>query len=677
MEALTTKPFGPARIAALVLIAIAVSALAYVRFGHDHSTVSVPAGVHAGELTLKPCSYATERGNYAADCGTLVVRENRHNPRSRLIALPVTRIRARSAHPDAPIFRLEGGPGITNMKFAHASRFAGNHDVVLVGYRGVDGSSKLDCPEVESALKHSADFLGEKSFVAYSNGFRSCANRLRARGVDLAGYTLPQRVDDLETARRALRYNRIDLLSESAGTRTAMIYSWRYPTSINRSVMIGVNPPGHFVYNPKTTDEQIRRYAALCSKDKTCGKRTDDLAATIKTTAAHIPDHWGPLPIKKGNVRVASFFGLMESTSEAAPISAPMTIDSWLAADKGDASGFWLQSTLADVTFPQSFVWGDVAAAGRTDADAADRYFAAKADDGSIIGNPASNFIWAGGRLTRAWPASPDENEYDHVQASNVQTLLVGGSLDGATPPQDATRELLPHLPHGRQVVLPRLGHTTDFWSYQPAASSRLINGFLDSGTVDESLYRFPSVDFSPAASQTKIAKIMLAVLLGFAGLAVLSLLWLPRRVHKRGGFGRKSSAALRSLYPSVLGLGGWFLGVLFVRTTSPTVPLDDELLGVVSIGLPIGLGIYWAWVRRVWSPRRKTAGFAAAVGGALIGGLLGFQVTDGLFAVVTTIVGAEAGANLILLVLDIARDSTARELAKATPRPAVTGASA
>ena len=87
----------------------------------------------------------------------------------------------------------------------------------------------LDCPEVESALKHSTDLLGEKSFRAYADAFRACADRLTDDGVDLAGYSLAQRVDDLEAARIALGYDRIDLVSESAGTRTAMIYSWRYP----------------------------------------------------------------------------------------------------------------------------------------------------------------------------------------------------------------------------------------------------------------------------------------------------------------------------------------------------------------------------------------------------------------------------------------------------------------
>ena len=154
-------------------------ALAYLRFAPDTGPVSVPSGAHAGQLTLKPCTYATERGGYRADCGTLVVPENRANPKSRLIALPVTRIRARSAHPGTPIFRLEGGPGITNMDFSKASRFAGTHDVVLVGYRGVDGSSRLDCPEVVSALKHSADMLGAKALRAYSDAYRACAHRLR------------------------------------------------------------------------------------------------------------------------------------------------------------------------------------------------------------------------------------------------------------------------------------------------------------------------------------------------------------------------------------------------------------------------------------------------------------------------------------------------------------------
>ncbi len=671
MEARKTKSLGPARIVALALVTVAIATLAYLRFAPDTGPVSVPSGARAGDLILEPCTYGTERGSYRADCGTLVVPENRSDPRSRLIALPVTRIRALSAHPGTAIFRLEGGPGRTNMQFSKASRFAGTHDVVLVGYRGVDGSSRLDCPEVVSALKHSVDLLSAQAFRAKQDAFRSCANRLRADGVDLAGYTLPQRVDDLEAARRALGYRRIDLISESAGTRTAMIYSWRHPESLRRSVMIGVNPPGHFLWNPQTTDAQIRQYAALCARDSGCRGRTDDLAAAMRKTAAHIPDHWLFLPIKRGNVRVASFFGLMDSTSEAAPINSPMTIDSWLSAANGDASGFWFMSLMADLAFPQAEVWGDVGAASRADAAAAQRHFSARGHDRSILGDPGTEFLWAGGRLVDGWPSNASDNQYSRVQDSNVETLVIGGALDFATPPVDATRELMPHLPNGHQVVLPAFGHTTDFWTYEPKASTRLVDTFFDSGKVDDSLYTHRTVDFTPDVRQTALAKGVAGSMVGLAIIALLSLLGMSRRVRRRGGFGRKAGAALRSLYPLVLGLGGWFAGALVVLTTMRTVPLDNEVLAGLSVGAPIGLGIYWAWVRRDWSATTRAVGFAAAVGGALVGAWLGFNATTGMLALLTTIAGAAAGGNLTVLALDIAWDRSAHDrFAETTAQP-------
>ena len=148
----------------------------------------------------------------------------------------------------------------------------------------------------------------------------------------------------------------------------------------------------------------------------------------------------------------------------------------------------------------------------------------------------------------------------------------------------------------------------------------------------------------------------------GLALLAVLSLLGMARRVRRRGCFGRKASATLRSLYPIVLGLGGWFLGVLIVIRTMPGVPLDDELLAALAVGVPVGLGLYFAWVNRGWSVSTRATGFAAVAGGALVGAWLGFNAAEGLFALITTIVGAAVGGNLILLALDIAWDRQVRD---------------
>jgi pimeloyl-ACP methyl ester carboxylesterase len=660
MDASTTRMFTLPRVLALALIALLVAGLAYLRFAPDSSTVSVPEGARAGDPILEPCEYPTENGNDAAECGTLVVPEKRADPQSRLIALPITRILAKSDHPREPIFVLQGGPGLSNMTFEIASRYADEHDVVLVGYRGIDGSVRLDCPEVESALKPNTDLLSVETSEAYADAFRSCADRLTAAGIDLGSYGIVQQVDDMEAARTALGYDKIDLLSESAGTRTAMIYSWRYSDSIHRSVMIAVNPPGHFLSYPSTTDEQIGRYAALCAKDDTCRRRTNDLSAALHRTDAEIPSRWLFLPIKKGNVRIASFFGLMESSPDAAVGAGPTIVDMWLSAAEGDASGLWSGSVIADVLFSKLFVWGQYASFARADAQAVRDYFSTGEQvDGTNIGHAATTFSWGNGRLVDAWPAAPDENEYSQVRASNLETLLIGGELDFAMPPQVATKELLPYLPNGHEVVLPGIGHTGTFFAVQPEASSRLINTFFDTGKVDDSLYQPQSVDFTPAKRFGDMAKIFLGLALALAAVAVLSLLWMAWWVHKRGSFGGKASAVLRSAYPIILGLGGWLLGALIVLATMPSVPIDDELLVALSVGLPVGLGIYLAWVHRDWATQKKGLGLAAAVAGALVGAWLGFHATAGFIALVTAILGAVAGGNLLIL-LDIAQAGSA-----------------
>jgi hypothetical protein len=348
----------------------------------------------------------------------------------------------------------------------------------------------------------------------------------------------------------------------------------------------------------------------------------------------------------------------METTQENAPLSAPMTLSSWLSAAEGDPSGFWLQSLLAGVFFPGSFVWGEYASTATLDAQAARGYFSSE-ESPSNLGRAATTFGWGGGLLSDAWPALPDEREYSRVRTSSVDTLLVSGQLDITTPPA-AAKELLPYLPNGKEVVLPGFAHSLDFWTYQPEASTRLLNTFYETGRVDDSLYEPQRVDFTPEVTQTALAKGIAGTMVGLAALAVLSLLWMAARVRRRGGFGRKAGAVLRSAYPVVLGLGGWFAGVLIVITTMPGVPLDDELLAVLSVGIPVGLGVYLAWVRRDRPAHDNRIGLAAAASGALLGAWLGFHVAVDLLALLTAIAGAIAGANLLLILLDLSRAKSA-----------------
>jgi pimeloyl-ACP methyl ester carboxylesterase len=625
----------PGRIAALLVIAVVIALLLHSRGAHPPGWAKVPGGAHAGQLDLKACTYPTEAGDVKADCGTLVVRENRANPKSRLIAVPVTRIRSSSKHPAEPIFRLEGGPGRSNMTFPFASRYTANHDLVLVGYRGVDGSARLDCPEVTSVRRHTADLVSDRAVRASADAMRRCAERFKDDGYDLAGYSIAQRVDDLEDARRAMGYKQVDLLSESFGTRVALIYAWRHPQSVRRSVMVGVNPPGHFVWQPQQTDAQLRRYAALGAGDS--------VAAMHRT----VPKRWGPFPIHRGNVELASFFGLMDASSAAAPISAPMTLDAWRAAAKGDASGLWFQSLASALLFPHAQVWGDSAAMGRIDAATAAAHFHSGQGAGSALRDSASRFLWAGGALA-AWPATPDEAAYDHLRDSDVETLLISGELDGATPAQNATKDLLPHLPNGHQVLLEGLGHTTDFWNTQVGAGNHLINTYMDSGRVDSSRYAAQKIDFTPSTTQTKLAKLFAGAMIALAVFAALSLAWLATRRRP----GRITRIVTRTLWAPVIGLGGWFAAVLVALIAFPSVPVDAELLITGSMAIPVALASYFAW-------RGPTIGLVAAIAGALTGAWFGLECATGMLAVATTLAGAVAGTNLALIAFDIVSESS------------------
>jgi hypothetical protein len=237
----------------------------------------------------------------------------------------------------------------------------------------------------------------------------------------------------------------------------------------------------------------------------------------------------------------------------------------------------------------------------------------------------------------------------------NVETLLVSGELDFVTPPQTATNELLPYLPNGREVVLDGIGHNFSFWYDQPEATSQLVNTFFASGQVGDSLYSPQPVVFTPSLPSGRLARIVVGVLVALTTLMAAPLIAMARHVRRRGGFGPIAAALLRSLHPILAGLRGWSLGALIVLAT-PDVPLVNQPLAVLSIGIPVGLGIWLAWV----PPDRKHSatpqGLVGALAGALLGGWLGFHAGGGFTSVGTTVIGAIAGANLALILFELWR---------------------
>lgn len=335
----------------------------------------------------------------------------------------------------------------------------------------------------------------------------------------------------------------------------------------------------------------------------------------------------------------------MHHNGEAsAPNNAPTLIDAYLSGDPG---AMWAMSVLGDVALPGSIVWGEFASFAMIDAPAAQRYYDAGGDPGSILGNASTDFLWAGpSGFSTVWPDSPDNAEYRTMRPSDVDTLRVSGTVDFSTPAPLATEELLPALSRGQQVILPELGHTADFFEHRPEASRHLLTTFFGTGEVDSSRFGTRPVDFDAVPlSMSTIARLLAGVTVTGAGLALLLLAAMARTRHRRGGFSPRAGAWLRTLTPLPLGLGGWFLGALFVWTVNPGDFVGSATVTVPGVGLMVGLGAYVTSTRRDLPTRARRASLTAAVGGAFLGALLGSAAAAGLASPITAIVGAAAAA--------------------------------
>lgn len=511
----------------VTLVVIAVLATLLPACSAKEAPIVVPPGAQAGELVgLEPCTYEANKVEYDADCGTLVVPENRSDPNSRLIALPILRIRSTGENPGAPIFDLGGGPGDSNMGFSRVSWFIENYDIVTLGFRGVDGSVVLDCPEISEHIRSlPGDMLGAASLNNMATAYSQCASRLQNEGVDLDGYTVIEMIDDMEAARNALGYEQLNLLSASYGTRLAMLYAWKYPANIHRSAMIAVNPPGHMVDDPEVVDEQINYYATLCAQDPYCSARTDDLAQTMREVSHNMPDRWLLFPINAGMIKMATFQSL-GYTSQAA-----MAFDVWMAAAQGDYSGMALLTLAGPMMFAKATNWGDNAAKAVSsgDYDSSRDYATEMNPPDSIIGAPRATMMdaWQG------WPANRIPDEYCRVQASDVETLLVSGNIDFFTPAEFATDELLPALSNGQQVILSEFGHTSDVYSLQPEATRHLLNTFFATGKADDSLFVHHTVNFKATMSFPAMAKLIVAAIVLVITIVIAVVWFIARRAQR------------------------------------------------------------------------------------------------------------------------------------------------
>ena len=212
-----------------------------------------------------------------------------------------------------------------------------------------------------------------------------------------------------------------------------------------------------------------------------------------------------------------------------------MVYDAYLAAEKGDPSGLAMMSLMYDLINPATMMtWGESGAiVMSTDFDPARDYFTDMNPPGSILGAPQSEFAWSP-LYFADWPATLIPAEYRQVQTSDVETLLVSGSVDGTTPARYATEELLPSLSNGQQVILSEFGHVDDVWDLQPEATMHLLTTFYDTGVADDSLFTYQPMNFDVGLGFPAMAKLIVAAIVLLIAIVVAVVWFIVRWVRQR-----------------------------------------------------------------------------------------------------------------------------------------------
>lgn len=392
-------------------------------------------------LTLGPCETVVEGEPHPAECGVLLVPENRSNSDSRLIPLPVLRIRGTGSTIQAPVFMLGGGPGVANISDTARAAMLEKHDYVRVGYRGADGATRLDCPGVGDAMTKPRYIFERSAKDEIEDALYSCLKEFEGAGFDLDGYNILEVVKDVELARREMGYGQVNLYSGSYGTRLALLYAHLYPDSIHRSVLSGANPPGRMNWTPEIVDLKIGQYAQLCAEDTYCASRTDDLSETIRTTLKDLPDSWLGVPIDPDRVRVG-LFNLLYQTDMAA-----MGFDAVFSAAEGDYAGVAALSVAYNYLFKDALIWGDSALKNSTVDNRPEFTIADFNPPGSVIGTPMNELGEAFHKAVERLDIEMVPDTFQGPQTSAVVTLILSGDLDIATPMENTTNDILPYLP--------------------------------------------------------------------------------------------------------------------------------------------------------------------------------------------------------------------------------------
>ena len=447
------------------------------------------------------CAFRPPRGD-KLECYTLVVAENRSNPKSQELRLKVVVLKAKRPLSADPVLYLAGGPGDAPLVASTSGAdplaegdwwndtavVRRRRDVVIVSQRGAGGASpNLDCFEPRTSeparvRRRAVTEAQEREILL------RCRADFDRRKIDLAMYTTPALADDVADLAATMQLKQVNLYGISYGTRWALEVMRRYPGIVRSAVLDAVYPPqiNGEQNEPGIVRGVFEQLFADCAADKACRDRNPDLAANVRaalTEAERVPLELtlaledGPQPVKLDGSKLLLVLLHMMRQGEAALVPEAVTalkrgdkrLVKQFAEDLEEDDGGLLETNAQQFgglfnTIECRETWAGVDQAARERAIQSGGIYSLTAQLSKL---PAFCPVW---RV----PVAPAAERKPVTAATPV--LLMSGGYDWLTPAAWG-REAAKHLPEARHVIFRAQGHGV---SSQDQCAARLRDEFFD-----------------------------------------------------------------------------------------------------------------------------------------------------------------------------------------------------
>ncbi|QYS86464.1 alpha/beta fold hydrolase [Flavobacterium oreochromis] len=205
------------------------------------------------------------------------VPENWNSTQGRKVKLAVAVLKNTNKIKSEPVVFIQGGPGgntIETTMFWVNHPLRKNHDIVLLDLRGTGFSEPKLCPDLGKKFFEilSKNQSNEKDISDKVKVSLECKQDMINQGIDLSAYNSNSVSMDLNALKKALKYQKWNVLGVSYGTHISQTYANLFPDDINSLILDSSIPEigNYYVNNTKNYELSLQKLFDDCRNNPDC-----------------------------------------------------------------------------------------------------------------------------------------------------------------------------------------------------------------------------------------------------------------------------------------------------------------------------------------------------------------------------------------------------------------------